>query len=350
MPDTIRRPGFSSPRTPALQKPLGLMIVLIAWLLPTSGALAQTNPRDLTRSKLRVVFEKTAREGGQATARVRSGPDRDSILATFVRKDGYLVTKASELDDDPIEVHWSNQVFEAEVVSESTGDDLALLRIKGQHSITFPKATFQERKVLAGQFMASPRDHRGTLMTGIVAVGTRRIGNAVGKGGFLGVNLEDGDGGTLITRVLNGSAAKSHGIRVGDLILEVDGQSTEDSELLIQAVQKYAPGETIQIRYRRGNDVREQAIVLGKNPRIDSTPTNRRRRRRQPAHPEASGRSSNFDAAFQHDLNLRVHQVGGPIMNLEGEVVGLTIARASRVSGLALPSSRVNAFLKTHLK
>ena len=57
--------------------------------------------------------------------------------------------------------------------------------------------------------------------------------------------------------------------------------------------------------------------------------------------PRLSGRRKNFPLAFQHDTALRDNECGGPLVNLDGDVVGVNVARAGRVASLAIPAHRV---------
>ena len=50
-----------------------------------------------------------------------------------------------------------------------------------------------------------------------------------------------------------------------------------------------------------------------------------------------SKRRSDFPLVFQTDVGLNANQCGGPVVDLNGNIVGLNIARAERVSSLALP-------------
>ena len=59
-----------------------------------------------------------------------------------------------------------------------------------------------------------------------------------------------------------------------------------------------------------------------------------------------SKRRSGFPQALQHDSILRPNQCGSPLVGLDGKVVGINIARSSRVSSLALPVSTVQAVVK----
>ena len=49
---------------------------------------------------------------------------------------------------------------------------------------------------------------------------------------------------------------------------------------------------------------------------------------------------------LQHDTVLRPNQCGGPVVNLDGQAVGVNIARAGRVASYALPASVVLPLLE----
>jgi serine protease Do len=51
-----------------------------------------------------------------------------------------------------------------------------------------------------------------------------------------------------------------------------------------------------------------------------------------------SVRAFGFDLAIQHDSVLRPEECGGPLVNLDGNVIGINISRAGRVESYALPS------------
>jgi S1-C subfamily serine protease len=50
---------------------------------------------------------------------------------------------------------------------------------------------------------------------------------------------------------------------------------------------------------------------------------------------EISSRATGFKNVMQHDTVLLPHQCGGPIVDIDGNFVGLNIARAGRVVSLA---------------
>ena len=50
-----------------------------------------------------------------------------------------------------------------------------------------------------------------------------------------------------------------------------------------------------------------------------------------------SGRRTGFPMVIQHDTVIRPADCGGPLVDLEGRVLGVNIARAGRVETWALP-------------
>jgi serine protease Do len=57
---------------------------------------------------------------------------------------------------------------------------------------------------------------------------------------------------------------------------------------------------------------------------------------------ELTRRRFGFPSALQHDTVLSPAECGGPIVDLEGRVVGFNIARAGRTESYALPVAEVN--------
>ena len=58
-----------------------------------------------------------------------------------------------------------------------------------------------------------------------------------------------------------------------------------------------------------------------------------------------SGRRDGFSKVFSHDADLKPANCGGPIFDLDGNFVGLNIARNSRVRSYAIPRAIINRFV-----
>ncbi len=76
---------------------------------------------------------------------------------------------------------------------------------------------------------------------------------------------EVGRGGALITEVIEGSPADRAGLRVGDIIVEVDGQPLEGAALG-DILLGYDPGDMVELGIVRNGRVRGVPVELGRHP------------------------------------------------------------------------------------
>jgi len=70
-----------------------------------------------------------------------------------------------------------------------------------------------------------------------------------------------------------------------------------------------------------------------------STPDHKRREQMNRLGVGVSGRRDGFPLVLQHDTVLKPNDCGGPLVNLDGRVVGVNIARGGRVETYAIPTS-----------
>ncbi len=63
-----------------------------------------------------------------------------------------------------------------------------------------------------------------------------------------------------------------------------------------------------------------------------------------------SDRKSEFPVVFQHDSPLFPEQCGGPICDLQGNVLGINIARESRAASYAIPTKHIKSSLDQWLR
>jgi putative serine protease PepD len=66
--------------------------------------------------------------------------------------------------------------------------------------------------------------------------------------------------------VVNGSPAAQAGLRTGDVVIEVDGQSIETGDALREAIDAKKPGDELELKVRRGSDERDVTVELGTRP------------------------------------------------------------------------------------
>jgi serine protease Do len=87
--------------------------------------------------------------------------------------------------------------------------------------------------------------------------------------GWLGVELDTTGhkhAGAAIASVNRGGPAARGGLRVGDVVTAINGERVDSTRELIRDVSAVVPGNTARLRVRRGNQVMDVAIVVGKRP------------------------------------------------------------------------------------
>lgn len=89
-----------------------------------------------------------------------------------------------------------------------------------------------------------------------------------GKGGYLGVTIENTDEGVRITNVAEGSAAGKAGLKEGDILTAINDKEVADVEDLVGQVSSYATGTAVQVAYTREGDAQTAEAVLDERPRL----------------------------------------------------------------------------------
>jgi serine protease Do len=214
-------------------------------------------------------------------------------------------------------------------------------------------------QVTAGQVLLTPRLGDQPPALGFAAIERRESERDPIAGPYLGVMSEamtkqeaqdaGVEQGVRIVQVVPGNPADEAGIEVGDVIVAVDGAPVSGRDGLRRRLLERAIGERVGIELvRAGERMRIEAELA---PRPDEG--GRRRGPRGAARGNTvtpiSGRSSGFGEVLAHDAIVRPTQCGGPVVDLDGRVVGLNIARFDRTATHALEGVRVEAAVRRML-
>ena len=147
--------------------------------------------------------------------------------------------------------------------------------------------------------------------------------------------------GGLITGVRPDSGAEKAGVLLEDVVVAVNGQKVMTSSDIIQIVQQHGPGEKLKLQIHRGKQELVKTVTLGyfdtAFPELD-------------VNIELSGdisdRRDGYQEVIQHEIPIPPKAMGGPLLDLEGRVVGVNIARYNRVTTFALPAALVRASIE----
>jgi serine protease Do len=316
----------------------------VCGLLAFSGAASAQSFSDKGKKKLPRLFAEAVSGVIDSTVRVQCD-GKDVAFGTVVSKNGYVLTKGSELHGPASCVLRDGTAYDAKLIGYHKPSDLALLKIdaEGLKPVTFADAG----AATVGNWVAATGTGTDPIAVGVVSASARKLyGEQAfienGNKGYLGINLgdpEEGDG-VLVVRVEAGAAAAKAGLKPKDVICEVAGKSIKGRDALIQTLETYRPGDKVKVRVRRGEDELDIEVKLGRKSDFD------RGSFQNAMGGDISGRRTGFPAVIQHDTVIRPADCGGPLVDLDGHVLGINIARAGRVETWAIPGDVIKPILK----
>lgn len=271
---------------------------------------------------------------------------RQVALGTVVGGGDQVLTKWSEIafSRTPVQVVGGDgRTATATVLGIYQDEDVALLQLDGER---FTPVDWSQDEVPAlGRFLvaASP-DPDQPLRVGVVSVATRTLRDS--DQAFIGIILEqtyEGEG-VQVGEVSPESGAANAGIRPGDVILRVAEKPVASPFELRNALLDYSPGDEVEITLRRDGGSRGVGVLLGGRPKFPGVPEGRLRTMRRMGGP-ISLVGQGFPLAIQTDMKLKPNLCGGPVVDLQGRVVGITIARTDRTRSFVLPAAHIEAML-----
>lgn len=145
--------------------------------------------------------------------------------------------------------------------------------------------------------------------------------------------------GVKVLRVYPRSAGESLGLLVGDLINSINGVSVAERQILDRETRKIRAGNVMTMKVFRDGYPRE---LTYKVPNAKKTLYDRW------GGGPYSDRRFGFGPVIVHDSVLDPQDCGGPLVNVEGHVIGLNIARSMRVASFAINIEDVFMFVKRH--
>jgi serine protease Do len=264
---------------------------------------------------------------------VHGANGRPSAVGTIVDPDGWILTVASLLPAEPKCRLPDEQVVPATVVGVNPDFDVALLKVGAANlrGVEWAGAETTAGTILAAP-SASPTTARPFFGVGIVSVATRDLPGPYPKQrahqqfkaqppGVFGTPTAVG----LRIDRLDVISADS-GIRVGDILVSMGETSIRTQDDVAASVAGLRPGDSVMMRVLRGEESLEFSVVLGAALGIWSKPYGA------------------LPTLFEHDMLLLPSQCGGPVVNLDGKAVGITVYRG-KYGCLAIPASCLERLL-----
>lgn len=279
---------------------------------------------------VRSAFREVVDNARQATVRVQSD-GQHVALGGIVDADGWILTKASRLPGTITCVLKDQRELDARIAGVDRDNDLALLKVEASR---LPALQLDEQPVpKVGAWLATVGMKRGPLAVGVMSVGPREI---MHRAAVLGVRFDEQSDLASIAEVFPDTAAAEAGLEAEDEVLSIDDQPTPTSQSLARRIRAHSPRDRIKLKVRRGDQTLDLSVRLkGLAPwRMPS-----REEFQNQLGSVLSSRRFGFPLAFQHDTVVKPSDCGGPVVNLDGNVVGFNIARAGRTETYAIPTS-----------
>jgi len=322
------------------------------WSAVILAALSAAGPAQAQRPILKsdksvaAAFRSVVSRPGLSTVKILC-KGKEAALGTVVGEDGWIVTKNSELTGKVTVKTRDGKTYDATVVGVEDKFDLAMLKIaaKGLKPIEWAPSKSAEQ----GDWLAAPGTGEDPVAIGVVSVVAREpkmfempAPAPKSNSGFMGVQLaDDDDGQPKIGVVEKDKAAAKAGLKVGDVVLAVQGETVSDVEGMIRKVQSFKAGDVIKLKIKRDGKEQEIQLTLGKRPAGQDSRGDMQNRMGS----TLSTRRGGFPAIMQTDLVIPHTACGGPAVNLDGKAVGVFIARAGRTESYIIPSERVQGLI-----
>ena len=271
--------------------------------------------------------------------------DRQIALGTVIKSDGYILTKASEVKSrTSLTCEFRDgRKLEAKLVRTDSANDLAILKVDAKGLSTI---NWSETKLKTGAFVLTPNPDGSVLALGTYSVAP--FSTAEGDQAFLGVQPVTTTTGVRVSDIRRGSSSHNAGLRDNDIITSLGGLDMTDVQTLVKAIRDRRPGDKVKIEYLRNGIEGSTTATLAGRAVSGEQAARFKMMNRLGAVP--SRRDGNFPSVFQHDSPLFPEHCGGPITDLDGNVIGINIARHGRAATYAIPAGHVKTLLTDLLR
>ena len=261
-------------------------------------------------------------------------------MGVVISAEGYALTKASEIEDETDIKCRFNKNFSvtAEIVKIDKANDIALLKLAAG---TYKPVTFANNEPVPGTILLTVGVRKDVVAMGVCSCESRSL---IERGrGLLGVMPSETQKGILVSEVQN--AARRAGIKDGDIIFQVQGRKVSKVPEFVNMIRRYQAGDELTVHTLRGDQEIVFKVVLGGQrirggmaPRFEAM---------NMLGTINSKRSTAFPWALQHDTPLMPEQCGGPLINLDGEVIGINIARGGRIKSFAVAGEQLEEVIQS---
>jgi len=273
-----------------------------------------------------------------------NGESGISTLGTLL-DDQHVATKLSDI------LAWSDlscraangMMITAKITKSDRTWDLAILKltdaIEAGDSIAESYATVPDSKTLIGQIVFAATGMDNVSTAGIVC---RTEHTEPTQAVRFGAALQTAGQDVQITELSPNGSAVSAGMQIGDKLLSMDASTLSSLQDVSNLLAIRQPGDWVLVE---GDRMTRSFIVqmqLQRDPAQQFEKTEFLDGRAG----QLSQRRSGFTSVLQHDIVIDPAACGGPLLDSDGHVVAINIARRSRDATFAIPIHDVIEFAR----
>ncbi|MBC7856094.1 MAG: PDZ domain-containing protein [Pirellulaceae bacterium] len=294
---------------------------------------------DRSHNRVLAAFREVVSESTKSTVQITCDGQK-AALGAIVDANGYIVTKASEIKGKIECKLQDGRKLPAQLIGRDPSLDLAMLKVEAKD---LPVVAWRDEAPGVGSWLATPGLDKDPVAIGVVSVTARKI---AAPWGFMGVMPDEDETVARIASISPRSAAEKAGLLAKDVITKINGKEVKGRKQLVDTIHSYQPGETVELNVIRGTEELNIRVTLMTAAQAHGNQgfPDRAEFQNNLGGP-LSERRAGFILAIQHDTVLRPSECGGPIVDLDGKVIGINIARAGRVESYALPAATVRSML-----
>lgn len=294
---------------------------------------------DAQSEALNATLKTKLAAAAQSTVRVWSGKKR-LAYGTVIGDGRQVLTKWSEVANaaSSLVVDGPNrEAHDAKITGVYEEEDLAILEINGE---ALRPIRWSNEKPALGAFLVAPQPDGRSAAFGVVSVLERNLRET--DLAFLGIvsDLEHKGQGVKVSEAQPNTGAAAAGLKEGDIVLMVKERPISGLMELKSALTGTKPGETVPLRVRTNGGEKTISVTLSKRPELPKI-YNPRLEQMERMGGKISRVRDSFTQVLQSDMRPSPDQIGGPVVDLEGRVIGITVARADRTRSFIMPSAAV---------
>ena len=328
-----------------------------AFVTPTSAGLPffsvkkesetedEEAPEDPARDALAALAKKATADVPVVAIFNHAGVSTTGVHGLIIGEDGLILSKASEIGPSPM-VQYKDESYPAVLIATDDATDLALLSIE---ATDLPVVEWSDSDPGRGTLLHSPQVHTAPPFNFTTASGllSHRLPehpaaslsiHSPERITSLGIIPEQRLDELTIAAILPDGPAAEAKLERGDVLVAIDGMPIPDRRVLREWLEGKEVGTPAKLKIARGGEEQTVSLKLAAaHLRLPVTEPMFGETRTSVIIATPSIRRSGFPETLVHDLKLEPWQIGSPLCDSQGQVIGMNIATVTFDRCLALP-------------